>query len=289
MYIMHDFYIDNKNIDTYLANNGKFISITDDYHLYTIKHIVNSSLMSPYTFVNSNYSFKQSFTQNTIIPCLVNLDNINIINIIKNSGINIDDNICIYIYDIKFINNAFYILKMLYLIGFKNIHYFNYDWTALDPIYYTQNYPEWEYKEIPDFKWKQIDLSVDTNFITTKNNINKLNLIDCRSQDDYNGITKNFKINGHIPNAVNIFWQDLFLPFTSVFKSKSEIEQLLNNSGFSKNDKDIIIMSDSCLGTGTMFITLKFILEWNNVLTYDGSWNLYQILYQLEPSLYPIE
>jgi len=285
---MHDFFIDNNNINEYLSEGGKFLGVVDSYQQYTSKHIINSSLINPYTFINSNYSFEQTFTENTILPGYSSLDNINIINILKNSGINIDDNICIYPYNPTFINSALYILKILYTIGFKNIHYFNYDWTALDAIYYTQNYPEWEYKEIPDFKWEQIDLSVDTNFITTKNNINKLKLIDCRSPADYNGLTNNFKVNGHVPNAVNIFWQDLFVQSTSVFKSKSEIEQLLNNAGFSKDDKDIIIMSDSCLGTGTMFTALKFILDWNNIKIYDGSWNVYQTLYQVEPSLYPI-
>ena len=281
-------FINSKNIDYYLEKNCKFLCITNDWKSYTKNHIVNSIFFSYNSLVQSEYSFLYNYAENTLLPTL-NVNNNNIILLLKYAGLNINDYICVYPHDDNYITDALFFYRVIYSFGFKNIYYLNELWTKLPNYYFTQTYPEWNYVES---SYNYIDDSISANDIALQNANNDLKLIDARSELDFNGVTNLFKVNGHIPNSKNVFWKDLFIhindKITPTFKSKEEIYKIITEkTGFNSSDT-IALTCNNGKELSVLYFALKFILNWNNIQPFNGSWNLYQLLYQRNPSLFPI-
>ena len=66
-----------------------------------------------------------------------------------------------------------------------------------------------------------------------------LKLIDFRSQDEYTGKLDRDGKPGHIPQAVNIVWQDLIGAEREVLAAREKVEQLLRAAGIERGDKII--------------------------------------------------
>lgn len=96
-------------------------------------------------------------------------------------------------------------------------------------------------------------------------------LLDVRSAELYSGERGNWKRNGHIPGAINIFWAS-FLKEDGSWKDLKISAQNLRDLGITP-DKTIIVSCGQGLMASHTYLTLKYLLNYPKVRLYDGSFN----------------
>lgn len=135
-------------------------------------------------------------------------------------------------------------------------------------------------------KWKSLGLPIETktngfkpakfsgtinrnilaDFEYIKKNLNKIKLVDARTEEEYKGIVIRAARRGHIPTAENIDWT-LNINDDGTMKSEKELSKLFN---FSKND-EIVTYCQGGYRAANSFVALKR-LGFRNVKVYLGSW-----------------
>lgn len=75
---------------------------------------------------------------------------------------------------------------------------------------------------------------------------------------------------GHIPGAQNIPWAST-VQEDGTFKPREELEQIYNTKGVT-SDKDVIAYCRIGERSSHSWFVLKYLLGYNNVKNYDGSW-----------------
>jgi len=135
-------------------------------------------------------------------------------------------------------------------------------------------------------KWKNENLPVETklngskpekfagnlnaNFITgfefIRDNLDSLKIIDARSTEEYTGTLIRAAQKGHIPDAINIDWQQN-LENDGTLKNEAKLSELYQ---FSK-DTEIVTYCQGAYRAAHTFLALKKI-GFKNVRVYLGSW-----------------
>jgi thiosulfate/3-mercaptopyruvate sulfurtransferase len=107
--------------------------------------------------------------------------------------------------------------------------------------------------------------------------IDKNNLVDVRSVDEFTGkviappgMSETAQRGGHIPGAQNIPWAQAAKEDGS-FKSFEELQQLYQGKGITPDKPTIAYCRIGERSSHTWFV-LKYLLGYNNVRNYDGSW-----------------
>jgi len=102
-------------------------------------------------------------------------------------------------------------------------------------------------------------------------------LVDVRSVDEFTGkiiappgMTETAQRAGHIPNAANIPWAQAANE-DGTFKSAEALAALYQGKGISGGDEVIAYCRIGERSSHTWFV-LKYLLGYNNVRNYDGSW-----------------
>jgi thiosulfate/3-mercaptopyruvate sulfurtransferase len=102
-------------------------------------------------------------------------------------------------------------------------------------------------------------------------------LVDVRSVDEFTGkiiappgMTETAQRAGHIPNAANIPWAQAANE-DGTFKSAEALAALYQGKGVNGNDEVIAYCRIGERSSHTWFV-LKYLLGYNNVRNYDGSW-----------------
>src|SRR5919206_3925872 len=103
-------------------------------------------------------------------------------------------------------------------------------------------------------------------------------LVDVRSPDEYTGKKLHMPEypqegalrGGHIPTAQNIPWAQAANE-DGTFKSREQLEQLYTGKGVTP-DKDVIAYCRIGERSSHTWFVLKYLLGYNNVRNYDGSW-----------------
>jgi len=105
----------------------------------------------------------------------------------------------------------------------------------------------------------------------------KYNLVDVRSTDEYTGkiiappgMTETAQRGGHIPGAQSIPWVQAVKEDGS-FKSPEDLKALYQGKGIVPNKETIAYCRIGERSSHTWFV-LKYLLGYNNVRNYDGSW-----------------
>jgi thiosulfate/3-mercaptopyruvate sulfurtransferase len=131
-----------------------------------------------------------------------------------------------------------------------------------------------------NYKVSQINshLRADREYIRARLEKSGFGLVDVRSVDEYTGkiiappnMPETAQRPGHIPGAANIPWGQAVAE-DGTFKSREELEKLYGGKGIT-NDKDEIVAYCRIgeRSSHTWFV-LKYILGYDNVRNYDGSW-----------------
>jgi len=114
----------------------------------------------------------------------------------------------------------------------------------------------------------------DINYIVEASSDPDKIIFDVRSSDEYRGVTDRAEKNGHIPNAVNLEWNNVIesegVPY---FLSAGEIQDKLNAMGITR-DKEIITHCQSNVRGSHAYFTLR-LMGYDSVRAYEGSWAEY--------------
>ena len=108
--------------------------------------------------------------------------------------------------------------------------------------------------------------------------LGKVALVDVRSPDEYTGRKLHMPEypqegalrGGHIPTAQNIPWAQAANE-DGTFKSREQLDQLYTGKGIT-SDKDVIAYCRIGERSSHTWFVLKYLLGYNNVRNYDGSW-----------------
>lgn len=98
-------------------------------------------------------------------------------------------------------------------------------------------------------------------------------LVDARSPDQYAGEAGAQMRRGHIPGAVNHYWQDDLARegFGYVWKPRDQLRASYAAQGITP-DKDVIAYCNSATEASHVHFTLRYLLEYPRVRVYVGSW-----------------
>jgi thiosulfate/3-mercaptopyruvate sulfurtransferase len=130
------------------------------------------------------------------------------------------------------------------------------------------------------YKAKEPDNSIRAfrdQVMSTLTQPEKYNLVDVRSVDEYTGkiiappgMTETAQRGGHIPGAQSIPWIQAVKEDGS-FKSAEELKALYENKGVTPSKETIAYCRIGERSSHTWFV-LKYLLGYDNVRNYDGSW-----------------
>ena len=226
---------------------------------------------------------------NAILP-VQQIDVKNIVRMLKNARLSKHDIICVYGDVNSQITDTLFVYYTLEKFGL-NMYYLNLDWKTLPVQYITKEIPV--YKKICE-KYKYSENVINAEDVVKESNYKNTRIIDVRPPADYSGENNIFPINGHIPTAINVYWIKLLVStntepviVTPTFQTKEYIEKLFNNAGiYSSND--IILSCNSGSETTVTCFAITQILKWQNLKTFEGSWNVYQYLSGQCPEKYKI-
>ena len=113
-------------------------------------------------------------------------------------------------------------------------------------------------------------MNIDMASIRTLNaNPNAL-LLDVREPDEYNGIDKDKKSQGHLPGAVYLYYKDM-LTASGAFKTKDEIIAAAAKVGATP-EKEIVVYCQTGIKAAVTYFALKEIAEFPNVKLYAGAY-----------------
>jgi len=112
----------------------------------------------------------------------------------------------------------------------------------------------------------KINTDVIAGFEFIKENLNQLKIIDVRSKEEYDGIIVRAARGGHIPNSINIDWNNNITD-NGTMKNDEELSKLYNIP----KDAPIVTYCQGAYRAANTFFALKKI-GFKNVKVYLGSW-----------------
>lgn len=99
-------------------------------------------------------------------------------------------------------------------------------------------------------------------------------IVDARPADQYSGETVNAQRGGHIPGAVNLYWEEMInQEGVPLFKTASEIRAIHEEYGITP-DKRIITHCHSNMQASNAYFVLR-LMGYENITSYEGSWSEY--------------
>ncbi len=101
-------------------------------------------------------------------------------------------------------------------------------------------------------------------------------IVDVRTPEESAGSAETTLRPGHIPNAINVNYTNL-LASNGKMKSSVAIQEIFTKAGVSK-DKTVILYCETSIRAGVEFLALKSILNYPDVMVYDGAYAQWQAL-----------
>src|SRR5258706_4144395 len=121
------------------------------------------------------------------------------------------------------------------------------------------------------------DYRADRDYIKARLDKNGMTMVDVRSPAEYSGeiiappgMTETAQRAGHIPGALNIPWSQAVAE-DGTYKSKEELAKLYGDKGVGANGEIVTYCRIGERSSHT-WVVLKYILGYDNVRNYDGSW-----------------
>lgn len=111
----------------------------------------------------------------------------------------------------------------------------------------------------------------------------RLPLVDVRSPEEYSGQRLHMEgypnegalRGGHIPGAVNVPWSRASNPDDGTFKHAEELRQIYINEKGIQPDQDVVAYCRIGERSSHTWFVLKYLLGFEKVRNYDGSWTEY--------------
>ena len=122
------------------------------------------------------------------------------------------------------------------------------------------------------------DLRADRDYIKARLGKDGFGLVDVRSPAEYSGeiiappgMSETAQRAGHIPGASNIPWSRAVAE-DGTFKSVDELKALYGSQGISDANDEIVAYCRIGERSSHSWFVLKYILGYDKVRNYDGSW-----------------
>ena len=122
------------------------------------------------------------------------------------------------------------------------------------------------------------ELRADRDYIRARLESDGFGLVDVRSPAEYvgdiiapPGLDETAQRPGHIPGASNIPWSQAVAE-DGTFKSRAELEALYSAQGINGNNAEIVAYCRIGERSSHSWVALKYLLGYENVRNYDGSW-----------------
>lgn len=135
----------------------------------------------------------------------------------------------------------------------------------------AREYPHITASEFPsvDFKPERVSLEEVRHAVTTHDAL----LVDARPPDQYAGEAGAQMRRGHIPGAINHYWQNDLTQegFGHVWKSPADLRRQYVNQGIIP-ERNIIVYCNSTTEATHVHFTLRSLLGYPRVRIYVGSW-----------------
>jgi thiosulfate/3-mercaptopyruvate sulfurtransferase len=112
----------------------------------------------------------------------------------------------------------------------------------------------------------KVNPDIISGFEYIRDNLNNVKILDARSTGEYDGTTVRAAQSGHIPNAINIDWNQN-LNEDGTFKNDDELSQMYDYP----KDTKIVTYCQGAYRAANSFLVLKK-LGFENVQVYLGSW-----------------
>jgi thiosulfate/3-mercaptopyruvate sulfurtransferase len=112
----------------------------------------------------------------------------------------------------------------------------------------------------------KVNQNIISGFEYIRDNLDNLKILDVRSSGEYDGSTIRAAQSGHIPNSINIDWNQNITK-DGTFKNNDELSQMYD---ISKNT-EIVTYCQGAYRAANTFLVLKK-LGFQNVRVYLGSW-----------------
>ena len=118
----------------------------------------------------------------------------------------------------------------------------------------------------------------DRDYIKPRLNAPHFEMFDVRSADEYAGdivappgMTETAQRAGHIPGAINVPWS-MAVAEDGTYKSRDELMALYGGKGIAGNGNEIVTYCRIGERSSHTWVVMKYILGYDNVRNYDGSW-----------------
>ncbi|MFO7320638.1 MAG: sulfurtransferase [Proteobacteria bacterium] len=136
------------------------------------------------------------------------------------------------------------------------------------------SYPRTEYRS----KGVNPELRADRDYVRQRLEKPGFALVDVRSPAEYTGeiiappgMSETAQRAGHIPGAANIPWSQAVAE-DGTFKSREELAKLYGAKGVDGNAEEIVTYCRIGERSSHTWFALRYILGYQNVRNYDGSW-----------------
>jgi len=113
-------------------------------------------------------------------------------------------------------------------------------------------------------------MNIDITAVKTLSNNPNALLLDVREPDEYNGIDKDKKSQGHLPGAVFMHFKEVQIA-NGAFKTKDEIIVTAAKFGATP-EKEIVVYCQTGIKAAVVYIALKEIAGFTNVKLYAGAY-----------------
>lgn len=186
--------------------------------------------------------------------------------------LSVSNDMWVVLYSEKSNPNATYLAWTLDYMGHKRVFLLNGGWekwiSEKHPT--TQAYPVLTPKK---FFGKTIrDTLAEKKWVQDHLNNRGVVIVDSRSPRQYSGEEGEEIRRGHIPGAVNLFWETtLEGDEIRVWKKKEDLEKLFSDSGVTR-DKEVIVHCRTGKEASHVYFTLRYVLGYPKVRLYRGSW-----------------
>jgi thiosulfate/3-mercaptopyruvate sulfurtransferase len=136
-----------------------------------------------------------------------------------------------------------------------------------------------QYERVP-YKVAQInhDYRADRDYIKTRLGTRSFEMVDVRSPAEFNGeiiappgMSETAQRAGHIPGAINVPWSQAVAE-DGTYKPKDELIRLYGEKGIHGNGNEIVTYCRIGERSSHTWVVMKYILGYENVRNYDGSW-----------------
>ena len=191
---------------------------------------------------------------------------------IMGNYLGISNDMCVILYSEKSNPNATYLLWALDYLGHKKVGILNGGWERWigEKLHQTQIFPSLSPKKF--FGRIKGESLAEKKRVLGRLSARNGVIIDARSPKQYSEEEGEEIRRGHIPGAINIFWETtLEGDEIKIWKKKEELEKLFNEVGITK-DKEVIVYCRTGMEASHLYFTLKYILDFPNVRLYRGSW-----------------